>query len=583
MAATEGQLGRGAGLALKARSEALARPATVGAESAFTKWVVIAGLAIAMIPAFLAALTSITNPFLHPTIAFSTRFLGESHAPLDSWPISVTPASPLFIMALSQVTSLAPKVIQYLPLVSPLFVLAYYALAKRLFRNPLVAVALTIALAYTFSEAHYAVWRHSFGLLGILLLALVLLRMLERGARWPLLIVAMLVFFGTRFFSYSLEMSMIALTIGAAGYAWLAHRRVVPRWLAGLSLLWVVAYFTFNPVWEHQLIIQLDLRSANLAWVGLVEFFNQRLAILPGLSPAPKEELAFVAHFGSPLHVTLLQIAYMLLIIAPLAVFASASLGSLVLKPLGRLARPQRSGWMVLWWGLVVTGLAEVLVYMVAGTVTVRPLLFYGPVMALLALRALAPRLPVLLVYASLLGFLSISSYFAVLPQRETFYPLSLTRHQGVEASAEWFIDHVPEERWVVDWEHESTSRPLGSRDGIFYQSGPYVDHQIGGMFMVKAAEKGKPFVQRLWTHDLYRNLVTEERWNLPDFWGTEAERLTGVYAVINANRYGSTMIRSFGWLDLAPMSAYLPTLRENWNFNKIYDDDVVWIVRSRD
>lgn len=558
-------------------------PQWLGPEGAFTRWAVPIGLGIAMIPAFLGALFSITNSFLHPTIAFVTRFLGESQMPLDSWPITPTPASPLFIAALAQVSGLAPNVIQFMPFISPLFVIVYFVVAKRLVGNSVVAVMITIALAYGFSEPHYAVWRHSFGLLGILLLILVFLRMLQTRATSQLLLIAILIFFGTRFYSYSLENSMLALTLGATFYSLVFRRTAGRQWLIGLTLLWLVAFFTFNPIWQHELRRQLTLGTDNLALVALAEFFNQRLAILPGFSTTFKEELALVGHFGSSLPITLLQLTYISLIALPLFAFGFTSLASVSHKPFRRFIGRQRSSWLILWWGLVATGLSEVLIYLTTGTVTSRPLLFYGPIMTIMALMAWVPKISKLLVYASVLALLSMTLYIASWSHKDTFYPLSLTRHQSVEASAEWYIDHVPEERWALDWTFESRSRRLGGLDGIFYQSGPYIDHQLGGMFMVKAAERGEFFVQRLFPMHLYQNLVQEQRWNVLNFWGRGKEKATGVYAVINANRYPNTVIRSEGWLDLTPMSQNLHIIKENWNANKIYDDDVVWIIRSRE
>ena len=81
--------------------------------------------------------------------------------------------------------------------------------------------------------------------------------------------------------------------------------------------------------------------------------------------------------------------------------------------------------------------------------------------------------------------------------------PADAPKEDPGEASANWFLDTVPAIRWTYDWVRTSAFNPDGSLTREFYNRGPYVDQQFGGMFMVKEAEGGKPFVQKLFApHD---------------------------------------------------------------------------------
>jgi len=502
-------------------------------------------LFLIFIQTFILYYYSYTPPYLNDHIAYITYYLDYIHIPLSSGELRYIPGFPAMITILSKITSLPPREIQFLPITTPIFILASYILSRKLIKSPLYSLFLAYLMYVGFGYPYYSVWPHGLGFLlfSLFLYGYINLLQSEKWIKW--VIILLLIFTATNFYSYRAEAWMIIFLIGYNLLSWgfiIVKKKKITDLLKHLKITGIlipisviIIFLLFNKiVYDKINLVGMTsfIESLKLFWYKYLTK-NQVNSYLYLYRPIPFPILKY------------LNIFYLIAILMPI--------GLLTIKKIKRFVRDKKitfNRYTLLLFSMLLPVFVDTIIYGMMGSIFFSYILYIYPIIAFVSIKKLTHHL-------------------------HNFYPLVMAVLVTVIFCLTWYVGHLPDGQIVDSTSRYAEIKP--SANWFFSERDDsklvIADHYTGGRYSIVGADKGIYFMRdknyTLYSINTYKKLVDNKEISNEDF--------TNNYVIINIV-YSNKKTWAGGWMDFEPLSKHLNKIDNNTNIDKIYDDRMVCI-----
>src|SRR2546426_5410322 len=204
-------------------------------------------LLLGLFPAAIAYSAGVIDPFSHGIVASSILSMLRGKVDFQIAQFSNTPSVGFFIISLSTVTGTDPVTIEYLPIAGLFFILAALVLSRRFIPSGTGAIAVFLVLSLRWLPLTLeTVWPHTFGFALYMLFVTVMTKKAGEE-RWATITLLWILFVGTHFYSYTVELWLIGFVATVLLVRWL---RKEPKSFLSWSVLaaMVVTFLAFTKV-----------------------------------------------------------------------------------------------------------------------------------------------------------------------------------------------------------------------------------------------------------------------------------------------------------------------------------------------
>lgn len=494
----------------------------------------------------------IIDPFVHGDVASVSLSLQNGHIDFNKH-LKTIPGFGFLVMTLSQLTALEPDVIEYLPIAGTLLLLTAFVAARSLVRNNLlVAISVASVLILRWLPPTLStIWTHSFGFSLFLLFVLIvaILQRNEREVRWPTQVTLWLLFLGVHFYSYTVELWIIAF-LGLIVLVRFFRKEPWRSPTTSLFLACVITFLFFQGIIYQSYIPHLETSSEALT-LGFEQFFSIFSRVTPSLPyvwvpPVP------------PFYLLVAQIVWYLLLFVPITLVFLHNLS----RTRGRRRYRAQGQTPSVTLAFFLVWFADIPAYALMGAVTIgilRYATFSAPFFSTSLINThMSGRTSVsrtvkfsspVTTYSLVLVAVSVLIFASVSFQGNTV--ISHSKYSEGKIGGQWLLSHVPEVNHI------------------------FSDHHTQGQFAIAASKFGLDF----WPDNLYDSSSFSYLVN-PSLGGSEETFFGNEYVVINL-ALADYKTTAGGWTDFEPLRPYLSTVENRSDFLKIYDKGDLWIFQG--
>lgn len=524
--------------------------------------VALAGVLICTLALFGAVNSSrlgIVDPFINDGVAAVIVASHQPYVDFGSTSLVYVPGLGFLVLAISDLSSISPVTLQYVPIAAFFALLATYSLAKRFLpRNYAYAASLiaSIVVLRVFSTDLADLWYHTFGFMLFFLFIFVFLDFLDKrtierfAALW-------IIFIGIHLYSYTAELWAVSFLL-FANVLMLARPKKRRILTFSLFLAFGVTFLGLNSVVFGQYIPKFTVWSGQIA-----TSFGDYLSLLTGAAaPTP---WFFVNPHPTPIALILLYAAWYALIFLPLLLVAAYVVYKIFKSKSISVLGAFTSTTAIIVISMLLVWPIDAISYSLIGALAVGVLRYYpliAPVIIAVPLIYLLRKTRITGMGRRTSGV--VGAYFvALLVICACILPLSVSngnvvtspdKYTNVDPSAAWFFNSTP------------------AADQILSDL-----HTQGEYAIVRAQQSSTFYALHFYTPQLYGSLVDPD--NLTGNGGSPS-LLAHQYIVINL-ALASGRTTAGQWSDLEALQPHLGSINSNPHLIRIYDDGNVYTLKG--
>jgi hypothetical protein len=512
---------------------------------------------LAFLGAINASKLGLHDSFVDADVAALIIASHQTHVNIGPTAFSNIPGLGFLLLAMTQLSSISPQTLEYMPIGAFFVLLATYTLAKRFIPNAYAVAACLVAsivLVKTFSTYMYSIWQHTFGFMLFFLFIYVFID-LENKRKIETLAAFCIIFIGIHLYSYSAELMAISFFIFANVLLFARPKKYRLNALS-ITLALIAIWLGFNQVVYNSYVPKFNLYSNQIA-----TSFGDYLSVV--LHTAASTPWLYVPP-TPPLTFRLLTVGWYAAIFLPLILMVIYTIYTTIRLRSISVVTESTSTIAIALLAMFLVWPVDVIAYALIGGLSSTFSRFFVLVAPVL--------IPFLLVY--LLCKTSIRSHknhissivvaylVVLLITAALTLPLSIP-YSGLVISPERNINLDPSAAWFFNSTH-GVNQTLS-------------DINTQGEYSIVGAKQGITFdTTHFYTPELYGSLV--DPGNTTGNGGSPS-LLKNQYVVINQATYAEKTITAWG--DLEPLQPYMGSINSDSRFIRIYDDGNAYILAS--
>lgn len=494
----------------------------------------------------------VTDPFLYFDVAFVKSLVGQSRLVIpETGPYaSLEPVVGREMLMIQYVNmmGISPEVLQFLPLGAILLAATFYTVAYRFLKSPLLAMLVTLYLAFNLSHsaALYSIFAYALALPIFLGLVLISTQVFEK--RGVIEIFLMLVLYlGVHYIHYTIATWLITFLIGANAIIGLQHV-LVSKWVTRppspvyyLTTSFIIIFLAFNETVYDSYLPLFGLNALD----GAVQNFLSYIS----LSRFTVEDSPY--QFVRPLSVGLISTVTLLIILIPTIIG--------IMKDGWRLHTAHQQSFLPYndlppRGGIFTMGVIDSISYSIRGSISTKTFSIVFPLLSMIYVQQLNKKwltygMAVLLLLTSIVKFgIFYSNSYVINNPNGNMEPYIAT------ASAQWLDEYVYEDQYVIT-----------------------ADLNLYGRLLLESVEDDKTPMLRGFDENMYAMLVSEQFPSL-----SQAKTSSGyTMNLIALDTSSIEPVLGFVWSRFQPLQMHLASIRNNPHVNTIYDNGDIWIVQT--
>lgn len=495
-----------------------------------------------LIPSLFLVHIKLINPFFWWPLSDIFVITNSGDMSRTTSMLSETPAYGLILYILSTVSGLTPIKVAYYPIGALIVPLCYFCLSKKIFESTLMAILITLYIAYDFSI--YPGYFSTFSYLWtetLFISFLILYIFIINKKDWRYFILIFIIFVTTYNLHPTYTFWIITLTL-AINLSLYLVKIIDPDRKISLttSTFWVfvVFYFSFNQLIYSQFIrkvISIEPSMISDEFLSTIKSFlgSHPLTEKYTLPTQPPNAIIGYSTF-----------------IRTVVIFVFLSVALIFwIKNNYRNISQKFDNDMILLTSLLMVGVIHTVGYALYGHMSLRFIVLMFPIATVLALKKANLRDTVAIIFLIsiiLLGVLQTGSYII------EHYKDPVNNIDNVKVGSIWLLKEV-----------HGTPGILSDFD----------TSQILNFYFIS---ENRNISQKFYNSELY-NLIVSPEYNQET---NKALRTKIDYVVINNANIDETTT-SVGWKNFEPLSKYSYGIENNININKIYDSGNIWVSKT--
>lgn len=451
-----------------------------------------------------------------------------------------------FIIA--KICGLSAYQVQFLPVGAIILALLYFVLTKKLFGSSLIAGFIALWVIYDPSIMGKSSSTYVFTWVYPLYMSFIILwvRILKEEAKRKEMLLLVLLFVSAFFFYWGLPPWMLVLSVFISAILLIGiligkQEALRNKAIFNLTLVFIIIYFAWDTVLYQSYLPQV-LRSGNLelAW----DNFSVILESI-GLITASPTEPYLSSPLQSPLLYRLLSIRYVLIVL-PVVTYILVKLKELIAAK--RLKLSNIDVHSIVIWSFIGLSLWHIVSYAAFGGITLVMVLRFFPFVGIACLVKLKARSWLKVAFPIILAMLALVTFGIYL--NETTPQI---RYSDVTPSSGWLADNSGQQTKIL---------------GDFITTSKYVMN----------GASHKVMFQHHWMNSTnYAHLIEA------DLVLTRNDYLKARYDFVVINKkFAHSSLWGEHWQFYEPLANYFDELINNVNIDKVYNDGIIWIFRTR-
>lgn len=493
----------------------------------------------------------VSDPFLFWHIAFVEEFLNEDHFPFEDKVYSpeYIPGAITMLLLIAKVSSIPPKILQFLPIMGLILPIILLALCKRVSSSMLLGcISVLIIMNIPEPTSFFFFWPHAFGFALYIPFILIYSIMVERK-NVEYIILILILFISVHFYSYTVESWLIIFAIS------LNILIKLPDILMGLnakssnkdltaklSIAFLIIFFGFNSIIYESYIPRGRYVSTLVESYQNFLFYNS----LFFSNNIPHSKFTYYRLEATPLLpiTSFLYFIIMLLIFLWSFVFI---LNKLTKHEKGVNISKRLLKSVAVKYALLIVGLGDIIIYGARGVIPWRYIYFIFPIIILFSLNEIMLKRNIKMII--LISLLILSVTHTGLIFKYNIFITDPDKYSNLEPSALWFVQYSPEKEILSDL-------------------------RTGNKYLLESVCKDS-YVEKHIISSRDYELLVDNKYSM--------EKNNYLYdispfVIINTKL---KLLQSLDWHNYEPFTIHLNDLNRNLNLHKIYDDNTVWILKT--
>jgi len=452
----------------------------------------------------------------------------------------------VMLLILEKITGINLQTLQFCVIVGPIFLISYYTLSREFTRSNIHSLLLMTTLAFGFATSYYSVWPHGWGFTLYIIFVYLYLKLISNSvliikARYIILL--LIVFAATNFYSYTAEVWMIIFSIIVNFLILLyshAYNKNLKNYLTqNILIVFITLFLIFNDIAFNSYLPKIKF---NAIYDSALSFLHPFFSFLGSVVT---EQYKYAYHPESPKLLVLINALILVLLVLPVLVSIFFDIKNLLNKDFN-VDFVKTS---IIKYPLVVVGLADTIIYSLVGVFFLRYILFMFPILAVASVTRFEAKSKqrFITLFVCCILLLSIFSFC-------------------------W--------NWSLDLKNTSKSQYKEFNYGAnwIYNNGINTqilsDHYTVSLYQITFAEMGDKLDGRYYSEEDFYHLVD------PNFLERNDGYFKNYYVIIN-QEFKNKKTWAGGWNDFTPIVIHEHNIERNINLNKIYDDRITSIFRS--